>query len=130
MAPARRGPEIDVTPLIDILPVLLVIFLITIPRLIRFEEVQVPRHDDHVEGMPHLIVRVHADLSVVLVDDDREISLSASQMSAGLRAHLRDTTHAVFVELDDALPWSDVVSTIDAIRGAAPATQVALKVPE
>jgi hypothetical protein len=43
---------------------------------------------------------------------------------------LEGVSEGPFVELDDALPKSHVVSTIDAIRGVAPTTQVALKVPE
>jgi biopolymer transport protein ExbD len=128
---SRRGSaEINVTPLIDVLLVLLVIFLIVMPNLVKFEEVSTPTPPEQGgEYAPSLVVRVHADLSVVLVDEGREIPLGAGEMSAGLRTHLRATTHVVFIELDEAVRWEDVVATVDAIHGVAPSTRVALKVP-
>ena len=131
MAFSQRGRgEINVTPLIDVLLVLLVIFLIVMPSITTFEEVHTPPPPD-AQGqpgdiVPHLVVRVRADLSVVLVDDDQQIEVPASEMSRALRAHLRETTHVVFIELDEAVPWDEVVSTVDTIHGIAPTTQVAL----
>jgi biopolymer transport protein TolR len=131
MAFSQRGTgEINVTPLIDVLLVLLVIFLIVMPSITTFEEVQTPPVPDPsgIPGdiLPHLVVRVRADLSVVLVDDDQQIEVPALDMSRALRAHLRETTHVVYIELDEAVPWNEVVATVDTIHGIAPSTQVAL----
>jgi len=133
MALTRRGgAEINVTPLIDVLLVLLVIFLIVMPNLVKFEEVSTPTPPEQGgEYAPSLIVRVRADLSIVLVDEGHEIALDAGgQLAAGLRQHLRERIHLVFVELDDDVQWGEVVATVDMIHGVAPRTQVALKVPE
>jgi len=130
MAFSRRGgADINVTPLIDVLLVLLVIFIVVMPNLQLFESVQTPTDDGSTESAA-LVVRVRADLSVVLVDEGREIELDAGSFPAGLRAHLRETTHVVYVELEQEVLWGHVVSTVDTIRGVAPMTQVALMVPE
>ena len=122
-----NGGEINVTPLIDVLLVLLVIFLIVMPSGVKFEPVAMPPKHDHVDPQPHLIVKVHADLSVTIVDEDTQTELTAPEMAMGLRSHLRDTHHVVFVEMPEDMPWDHVVSTIDTIHGVAPpATQVAL----
>ena len=131
LTPQRGGGGgINVTPLIDVLLVLLVIFMIVIPRMVQVESLDVPRDDRGVDPLPALIVTVKADLSVVITDADLEVPLTASELPVGLRQHLRDQTHVVFVEFEDAVRWADVVATIDTIRGVAPTAQVALKVRE
>jgi biopolymer transport protein TolR len=133
MAFSQRGrPEINVTPLIDVLLVLLVIFLIVIPNLVKYEEVTTPTPQElGGEYAPSLVVRVRADLSMVLVDEGREIPLDAGgQLAVGLRQHLREHHHVMFVELEDEVPWGEVVAAVDTIHGVAPMTRVALKVPD
>jgi biopolymer transport protein ExbD len=131
MAMTRGGAnEINVTPLIDVLLVLLVIFLIVMPSITTFEPVHTPSEGEGVADYAALVVRVKPDLSVVLVDEGREIALEAGEVPAGLRAHLRQTTHVVYIELDDEVQWGHVVSTVDTIHGIAPETQVALMAAE
>ncbi len=129
MGLSRNGPEINVTPLIDILLVLLVIFLVVLPAMLTKEEVEVPRQaTDFTEPLANLTIKVHADLSVTLVDEGAEVQLTAGELPASLRTHLRSTVHLVFVDVEDAVPWREVVGTIDTIRGIAGDTHVALRV--
>lgn len=119
--------QINITPLIDVLLVLLIIFMIIIPKQLEMEELRVPP-DEPGEPFPALVVTVKADLSVVITDEDLEVELAPNELSAGLRQHLRDKTHVVFVEFDDAVLWDHVVSTVDTVKSVAPTAQVALKV--
>jgi biopolymer transport protein ExbD len=130
MGLSRNGPEINVTPLIDILLVLLVIFLVVMPAVLAKEEVETPRQaTPDVEPIAYLTVKVHADASVTLLDGDEgaEVRLTGGQLPASLRTHLRSSVHIVFVDVEDAVPWGEVVGTIDTIRGVAGDTHVALK---
>jgi biopolymer transport protein ExbD len=107
-----------------------VIFLIVMPSITTYEPVHTPSSEGEGGEQAALIVRVKADLSVVLVDQGREIALEAGEVPVGLRAHLRQTTHVVYIELEEAVQWGDVISTVDTIHGIAPATQVALMAVE
>jgi len=128
MAFAQSGrSEINVTPLIDVLLVLLVIFLIVIPKTLALEELQVPPNEPGVP-MPTIVVSVKADLSVVITDEDLQVQLAPGELPVGLRKHLSDKTHVVFVEFDDAVLWDQVVGTVDTVKNVAPTAQVALKV--
>ena len=118
--------EINVTPLIDVLLVLLVIFLIVMPSITTYEPVHTPSDAAGQAEHAALIVRIKPDLSVVLVDEGREIALEANELPRGLREHLGATTHVVYIELDEAVQWGHVISTVDTIHGIAPSTQVAL----
>ena len=42
----------------------------------------------------------------------------------------RSQIHIVFVEFEDAVPWRDVVGTIDTVRGVSGDAHVALKVEQ
>ncbi|MBV8759810.1 MAG: biopolymer transporter ExbD [Deltaproteobacteria bacterium] len=129
MGLSRNGPEINVTPLIDVLLVLLVIFLVVLPAMLRMEQVEVPREGGpDVEPLPSLTIKVHADLGVSIEDEGTEVQLAGTDLPATLRSHLRQTVHVVFVQFDDHVPWRDVVSTIDTIHGVATDTHVALRI--
>ena len=124
-----HGPEINVTPLIDVLLVLLVIFLVVMPAMLKVEQVEVPREaGPDIEPLPSLTIKVHADLGVTLEDEGTEIQFAGTELPAALRAHLRQTVHVVFVQFDDAVPWREVVATIDTVHGVATGTHVALRV--
>ena len=128
MGLSRNGPEINVTPLIDILLVLLVIFLVVMPAMLTKEEVETPQPaGPATEPFAYLTVKVHADSSVTLDDEGTEVQLTAGQLPASLRTHLRSTVHIVFVDTEDTVQWGQVVGTIDTIRGVAGDTHVALK---
>ena len=129
MGLSRNGPEINVTPLIDILLVLLVIFLVVLPSMLRMEQVEVPREaGPDTEPLPSLTIKVHADLGVTIEDEGTQVQLAGTELPATLRAHLRHTVHVVFVQFDDAVPWRDVVGTIDTVHGIAADAHVALRI--
>ena len=61
--------EINVTPLIDVLHVLLIIFLVVMPIMMKMETLEVPRKIDDANEMPDpnssmLTVFVKPDLSI------------------------------------------------------------------
>jgi biopolymer transport protein ExbD len=131
MGLSRNGRlgDINVTPLIDVLLVLLVIFLVVMPSMLKVEHVDVPREaGPDTEPLPSLTITVHRDLSITLDDAGTEVQLAGADLPSSLRTHLRQTVHAVFVQFDDAVPWRDVVGTIDTIHGVTADTHVALRI--
>ena len=131
--------DINVTPLIDVLLVLLVIFLVATPLMMKLEPIQIPRELTSIEyttDVP-LTLSVAADLSVTLDDGVAPPrTLTLAEVARTLRPRFSDSTaaKAVFVEFADAVAWGDVVMTIDSLRGLATDAnrediQVALKMP-
>jgi biopolymer transport protein TolR len=137
--------EINVTPLIDVLLVLLIIFLVVMPIMMKMETLEVPRKIQENEAPdPNavmLTVKVRASGEMVFVDNDKEQSIQATDLLRTLRPKLEaavargSTEKVVFVDFEDGVLWSSVVSTMDSIRSLAAdvnhdEVKVALKVKE
>jgi biopolymer transport protein TolR len=138
--------EINVTPLIDVLLVLLIIFLVIMPVMMKMETLEVPRKLDDQHEMPdpnatQLTVVVHVGGDMTFKDNDKETQIQGTELLRTLRPKIEalaqrgSTEKVVFVDFDDEVKWSDVVSTMDTIRALAAdvnhdEVKVALKVKE
>jgi biopolymer transport protein ExbD len=108
------GPEINVTPLIDVLLVLLVIFLIIIPVMVKQETVELPPSEEGaVPEKPPVIVKLRADATATI---DEDTSVMAVELIHRLKSKVEKGT-TVFVDFEDGVPWGDVVGTVDGVRG-------------
>ncbi|HZJ67378.1 MAG TPA: biopolymer transporter ExbD [Kofleriaceae bacterium] len=108
--------EINVTPLIDVLLVLLIIFLVMMPIMIRMEPVVLPPHSEEAvtEG-PTLELKLHADATVSIDDGP---PMARSEAVARLRPQI-GAARAVFVDSADGAPWGEVIAMVDTVRGVA-----------
>jgi biopolymer transport protein TolR len=136
--------EINVTPLIDVLLVLLIIFLVVMPIMMKMETLQVPRKITDQEmvstDLTQITIKVRDDLSIIYSENDKEQPpINSADLIKTLRPRL-DTLHTggdkvVFVDFEDGVPWANVVGTMDTIRALASDVnhdeiKVALKVRE
>ncbi len=120
--------EINVTPLIDVMLVLLVIFIVVLPIMTKVETLEVPRTvEDGIEvaDQTSLIIKVKNDLSIAFNDgrSEHDTPISAADIPRTLRPELQalsvTTAKVVFVDFEDGVPWSEVIGTMDTIRGLA-----------
>ncbi|MBA2541048.1 MAG: biopolymer transporter ExbD [Deltaproteobacteria bacterium] len=136
--------DINVTPLIDVLLVLLIIFLVVMPIMMKMETLTIPRKlDDQNEqpdkdaSMLNLKVLVIGD--VVFNDGNADEVIKAAELLGRLRPKIEGLKagieKVVFVDFEDGVPWATVVTTMDQIRSLATDAnhddvKVALKVRE
>src|SRR6476620_7309820 len=115
--------EINVTPLIDVLLVLLIIFLVVMPIMMKMETLQVPRKLDDQNEMPdpnasQLTIKVASDLTVSFNDGSSEnySPIKAVDIANTLRPKLEamqaNQEKVVFVEFEEGVPWEQVVGTM------------------
>lgn len=145
--PGKLAADINVTPLIDVLLVLLIIFLVVMPIMMKMETLEVPRKIDTEQEMPdpnasQVTLLVHPDQSIDFNDGLSETPtvIQASDLVRVLRPKLEamatsGNTKVVFVDFDPPVPWKEVVTTMDTIRSLASDVnhdeiKVALKVKE
>ena len=135
--------EINITPLIDVVLVLLIIFLVTMPILMKMVTLEVPRKLDIDKEIPDpaagapLVVKVMADLTVELDVDGRKTLMKNIELPRTLRPILETKLgeKVVFVDFEDQVPWIEVVTTMDLIRSLSSdanheEVKVALKIRE
>lgn len=108
--------EINVTPFVDVVLVLLVIFLITAPMMLRGIDVKVPKTETkNVGPEERLMLTVTREKAVYL--DGQPITLVRLERALiGLRQ--RNAKAAVFLRADEGVSYGVVVKVMDAVKKA------------
>jgi biopolymer transport protein TolR len=109
--------QINVTPLVDVMLVLLIIFMVTAPIIQQGVEVNLPKVK--AQALPG-----KEEQFIVSITRDRELYLNDTRITADeLSDKLRAISTArpdrqVFLRADDAVPYGEVVRTMAAIKAA------------
>ncbi|HTJ47023.1 MAG TPA: biopolymer transporter ExbD [Kofleriaceae bacterium] len=118
--------EINVTPLVDIVLVLLIIFLVTMPIMMKQVTLEVPRkadleHEDVTTLGKQISILLKATGDVVISDGQKEQTIHAVDLATTLRPMLDEMKNEklVFVDYCNPVRWKEVVSTMDQIRSIA-----------
>jgi len=108
--------EINITPFVDVVLVLLIIFLITAPMLIRGIDVSVPRSESrNTEPDERLVVSITKDRAVYL--DEQRIELPRlEKVLAGLKQ--RNSSATIYIKADQDVPYGVVIEVMDKARKA------------
>jgi biopolymer transport protein TolR len=109
--------QINVTPLVDVMLVLLVIFMVTAPMMQQGVQVNLPKADAKAMTPAEETV-------VVTIDKGGKTFINKNEVPAGdLRSKLSDmfATRAkkeVFLKADSSVPYGEVVRAMADIKGA------------
>jgi biopolymer transport protein ExbD/biopolymer transport protein TolR len=109
----------NVTPLVDVVLVLLIIFMVVTPLLTKKLWIPLPKNEKVEEPPPDDVKPV-----VISVARDGAVRLNAQEIS---RAELGDRVarvlaaradEVIFFDADGETPYGDAVSVMDIVRGA------------
>jgi biopolymer transport protein TolR len=109
--------QINVTPLVDVMLVLLVIFMVTAPMMQQGVQVNLPKAD--TKGM-----NAQEDTVIVAVDKNGRIFINKDEVPSGdVRRKLSEmfatrTKKEVFLKADAGVPYGEVVRAMADIKGA------------
>ena len=108
--------DINVTPLVDVVLVLLIIFMVTAPVLQSGIEVSVPKTKT-VREIPEerIVVVIDAKQAIYLGNEPVNIN----NLGQKLIEKLRDPTgQAVFVRADESVPFGVFATVMDAVKSS------------
>jgi biopolymer transport protein TolR len=108
--------DINVTPLVDVVLVLLIIFMVTAPVLQSGIEVAVPRTRTVKEiTEERLVISINREQQVFLNSDPVNIN----QIGAKIREKIRDPQgQSVYVRVDENVPFGAFATVMDAVKSS------------
>ncbi len=108
--------DINITPLVDVVLVLLVIFMLTAPVLQSGIEVNVP-HTKTVKAITqqHMVLTINKDQEVFL--EDKPVNL-ADLPTLLNKPGTDPSQQIVYVEADERVPFGAFASVMDAVKQA------------
>jgi biopolymer transport protein TolR len=114
---AQPMSEINVTPLVDVMMVLLVIFIITAPLLASSIKLDLPKTDAAKPSEVPKFVTVVVDKSAKVFLNDKAIELPALAESLAATAKANPETE-VQLRADEAVPYGKVVEVMGVAQKA------------
>jgi biopolymer transport protein TolR len=115
--------DINITPLVDVVLVLLIIFMVMTPTLLKELSVVVPEKTD-----VQIVTPTTTDQLIVAVSRENKITVNQEPIAeAAVADRIHDLLAAradklVFFDIDDEADYGEVVHVMDLVRGAGAKT--------
>ena len=106
--------EINVTPLVDVVLVLLIIFMVTAPILQTGIEVNLPqtRAVTAIDPEQRAVITISREEMLFY----RSNPVNFNELGEWLRREIGDSGEAIFLQADEDVRWKTIVSVVDEIR--------------
>ncbi len=109
--------EINVTPFVDVMLVLLIIFMVTAPMMDQGLDVDLPE-TKQVDALPsegeHLTLTVRKDGSILL----EGYTVPLEELESRLAILVKEKGRSLFLQADTAVPYGVVVDVMGRIKAA------------
>jgi biopolymer transport protein ExbD/biopolymer transport protein TolR len=128
----RPAPDMNVTPLIDVVLVLLIIFMAMTPVAARRFYVHTPKQEKQevdqppADPQPPLVLRLAADGGITI----NGVALRREEVPERLRRMFAARTdHVLFFDAADDVPFAEAMRAMDAARAGGAVTIATLTQP-
>ena len=111
-------PDLNITPLVDIMLVLLAILMVTTPALVYEEVIKLPdgSKSSVVNKLPELEIRITKDKKVYLKSDSFLLSEFADNFT--MQKSKYPLKSIVYIKADEGLSYKDVMFVLKTIKQA------------
>ena len=121
----RRGADINVVPLIDIVLVLLIIFMVITPLIVKEMDLRLPEKSETPPEPPppdqkppdQVILTMGADFQIYLNKEPVPREMLLERLTAVMNARPTDQK-IVFFDAEDSTNYGETVKVLDIARGA------------
>lgn len=111
-------PELNITPLVDVMLVLLAILMLAMPAVVYQEKIDLPQGSKKEENKEQEKITVRVDIQKTVYVNDKKFD-SASFGSSFLQlSGALDKTSPVSLRADKNLKYDDVMSVMRSIKAA------------
>ncbi len=121
--------EINVTPLVDVMLVLLIIFMVAAPMMVQGVDVDLPTATS--QALPtdeqNLIISIDEEMKVYINDQEVSTPFLAEKLTAVMQNLARDT---VYLKADKKVPYGVVVNVMSKIKKAGVKSLGMVTLPE
>ncbi|MBO7155381.1 MULTISPECIES: biopolymer transporter ExbD [Campylobacter] len=114
-----ENPELNITPLVDIMLVLLAILMVTTPAIIYEEQISLP------DGSKSKVLSQELKSLTVRIDSQRQVYIDQSKMSLNelsdnlvLLSKKYDKNSPVYIKADKRLIYDDVMFVLKSMKNA------------
>ena len=111
-------PELNITPLVDIMLVLLAILMVTTPALVYEETIKLPdgSKSSVVSKLPELEIRITKERKVYIKNDSFLLTEFADNFT--LQKSKYPVKSIVFIKADEGLSYRDVMFILKTVKQA------------
>ncbi|MDJ0818868.1 MAG: protein TolR [Desulfobacterales bacterium] len=109
--------EINVTPFVDVMLVLLIIFMVTAPMMIQGLNVDLPKASAKPleSEKEHLVITINRDQQIFINDFEVTVESLGNKLTKILQGR---TDRDVYLKADKGIPYGTVVQVMAEIKGA------------
>jgi len=111
-------PELNITPLVDIMLVLLAILMVTTPAMVYQEKITLPdgTKSSIVKKIPELEIRISKDRKVYIKKD--EFTLDEFPDNFVMAKSKYNINSRVYIKADESLKYKDVMYILKSVKEA------------
>lgn len=125
MSAGGGQPDINVTPLIDVLLVLLIIFMVVAPLKPAQFETKVPQKNPNTESTPNDEILMVVLKTNNTIEFPRATKVTPEELAQSLTRAITDRPadqRNVIIAAPTTLPYQNIINVIDIIKGAGAET--------